>query len=117
MGWRIYYDDGATFDDTQGDPDAAPAFGIVCIVQPDADVGRMVLQGWDWYYWEPDDGLWWGSDVYGVLDRLLHRLPVVALGQGRLVASPTFRTILQRAIEDPDFPIKSATRRFERPSL
>lgn len=47
MKFRIYYEDHSTFD---GDPFDAPALNVTCIVQPDPDVGRHVLQGRDCYW-------------------------------------------------------------------
>lgn len=116
IDWRVYYSDGSTFDNSKGEPDDAPAFGVVCIPQPDLVTGRMIMHGWDWYYYVPDSDQWWGSDLQGVLDRLLHRLPVLALLQGRNVSNEVFREIFGRADKDPDFPLKSAKHRYESPS-
>lgn len=116
VNWRLYYRDGSTFDSTQGEPKDAPAFGVICIPQPDPIVGRMIMHGWDWYYYVPESGQWWGSDLQGVLDRMLHRLPVVALAQGATVSNTDFREIFERADKDKDFPLKSAKHRYESPS-
>ena len=115
MDWRIFYDDGGTFDDSQGEPVDAPAFGIVCIVQQNADVGRTILHGWDWYYWVSEKVEWWGSDIYGLLDRLLHRLATEAILQGRTVSRREFQQIMKRADKDPGFPPKSGIIAGERP--
>lgn len=114
IDWRIYYDNGHTFDPEDGGPMQAPGFGVICIAQRDPEVGRVILHGWDFYY-QADNGQWWGSDIYGVLDRLLHRLPVSALCAGRTIATDDFRAIMARADKDPDFPPKSARRKLERP--
>ena len=111
--WRIYYDDGSTFDSTEGDPDDAPAFGVQCIVEPDDDGGRVVLNHFDWYYYNPEAGQWWGSDIHGLLDKLQFRIPIEAVMQGRNCSN--FKEILVRATHDPDFPRKSARVRRERP--
>ena len=115
VNWRIYYSDGSIFDNSMGDPDDAPAFGVICIPQPDELVGRTIMHGWDWYYFIPEDQQWWGSDIYGVLDRLLHRLPVIALLQGRSVSNQIYTQIHDRADKDPDFPPKSGRRQYEAP--
>jgi len=114
LSWRIYYDDGSTFDSSQGEPEDAPSFGVVFIPQPDEQVGRMVMQGWDWYYFNKS-GQWWGCDIYGLLDRLLHNLPTRALKQGRTMGNDAYQKLRSVATNDPDFPIKSATRKGERP--
>lgn len=113
--WRIYYDDGSTFDDSQGTPEAAPAFGVLFIVFPDREVGRVVMRGWDWYYFDAETRQWWGSDIHGLLDGLLHDLPRKAYKQGRNVDNKRFRDIMKRAMNDADFPVKSAKRHGEHP--
>lgn len=115
IDWRIYYDDGSTFSSEDGSPEDAPAFGAVVIVFPDEEVGRVIMHGWDWYYWVPEDGTWWGADIYGLLDRLLHRIDCRALLQGRNMLNTEYLALFKRASEDPDFPLKSAKRSGERP--
>lgn len=115
MLWRIYYADGSTFDNLQGDPEDAPAFGVIAVVQPDERVGRQVIHQWDWYYWNSDAGQWWGGNLFGVLDRLLNRLPLGALLQGRMESSEKYSEIINRATNDPDFPAKSALLPVEKP--
>lgn len=113
--WRIYYSDGTTVDNTKGGPQYAPSYGIVCIVQPDDMVGRQIMHGWDWYYWHEETQQWWGCDIYGLLDRLLHNMQVTAVKQGRTVSNKDWQSIMQRANEDPDFLPKSSTRKGEHP--
>ncbi len=102
--WRIYYDDGSTFDNSQGSPQDVPAYGVICIVYQNELIGRTIMQRKDWYYYASDEGQWWGSDLHGVLDRLLHRLPTIALCQGRNVSNKTYSKIMGMADKDPDFP-------------
>jgi len=113
--WRIYYDDGSTFDSSMGTPEDAPSHGILVIVFPDEDHGRLVMQGWDWYFYHGKEKNWWGADVHGLLDQLLHNLTVRALKQGRNSPSNVWRETLVRATNDPDFPPRSAIHRRERP--
>ena len=114
--WRIYYSDGSTFDDSQGTPEDAPSFGVIAIPFPGPEVGRVIMNGWDWYYWRADHEQWWGSDIHGLLDSLLHNLPITAIKQGRNISNLEFAAVLERAISDPDFPRKSAKRRRESPN-
>ncbi len=111
--WEIYYDDGTTFSDVDGSPLDAPSFGVIAVVTPDETVGRMVMHKWDWYY--QVDGQWWGSDIYGVLDRLTHNLEVTALKQGRNVNNTAYRRIIGEATTNPRFPKKSAKDYMESP--
>lgn len=115
MDWRIYYGDGSTFDSTQGEPEDAPAFDFQCVVQPDPRVGRTVMAGWDWYYYRVDIGEWWGSDIHGLLDLLLHRFPIKAVCQGRHSYNPVYTEIIKKASEDPDFEPKSGRVEKEHP--
>ena len=113
MKWRIYYDDRTTFDSLNGEPEDAPAFGIQCIVEHDDDVGRTIINGFDWYYYHPESGKWWGSDIHGLLDKLLFRIGVTALLQGRNHAD--YHEIYQLALDDPDFPSKAGKVAREHP--
>lgn len=113
--WRIFYDNDTCFDSTQGKPVDAPAFGIICIVQRSKTVGRTIMHGWDWYYHVPEEHAWWGSDTFGLFDRLLHRLPTEAVLQGRMVSRERFAEIMGWADKDPDFPPKSGRIAGERP--
>lgn len=115
LEWRIYYDDGSTFDSSMGMPEEAPSFGILCIVFPEEDHGRLVMQGWDWYYYHPVEKNWWGADIHGLLDALLHNNPFRALKQGRNTSRQNWNAVLDRATHDPDFPVKSARSKRERP--
>lgn len=117
INWRIYYEDGSTFTNLDGAPEDAPAFGMLMVVQTDPDVGRMIMHAWDWFFWREDDQQWWGADIYGLLDQMLHNKPLKALKQGRNTQTSNYQAILQRAIDDPDFPPKSAVKRGERPHI
>lgn len=110
LAWRIYYDDGATFDSSQGTPQEAPGLGVQVIVQPDPDVGRVVLTRFDWYYYRFDLEQWWASDYFGLLDQLTSdRAGVVgAVKAGRNAGD--YDRILKVATKDPDFPVGNAKR-------
>lgn len=113
--WRIYYDDESTFDSSMGEPMNTPGFGFICIVQPDELVGRMIMWGWDRYYWVPADAQWWGSDDRSIGIRQARRLETVAPSYGANVSNTLFRKIMAAADHDPDFPPKSGKIRGEHP--
>lgn len=101
--WKIYYSDGSTFTSEEGSAEEAPSFGIICIVQPDPERGRNIMHGWDWYYYNDTEGtapMWWGCDLHGLLDRLLHRLSVRAVLQGRTVSNDVWQAITSKANQD-----------------
>jgi hypothetical protein len=113
MNWAVFYDDGSRFTDEDGSPEEAPSFGVIACVAPNEDMGREVIHGWDWYYFNKI--CFWGCDLHGYLDRQLHNLPCRALKQGRTIATPDFKAIHKKACDDPDFPVKSAKRASEHP--
>lgn len=109
MRWRIFYDNGATFD---GPVELAPGDGVIGIVREDvspADFpytnGRELLYGKDHYWWNGER--WLGGDSYGRDDYL--RQPgwrkVIA---GRTVPRVQFESVKQRMETDPEFTQMSA---------
>lgn len=79
MKWRIYYDDGRTFSNEDGELKDAPSFGVQAIVC------------------EPD--LWGCGDFVGLIDYLA-RSGIVKFG--RLCPNEVYDLILKKAREDPD---------------
>lgn len=114
MRWRVYYDDGSTFDDRAGLPWEAPGLGVQVIVQRHPAVGREILTRFDWYYWRVDLGVWWASDLFGLLDQLTsdtaNRVRAVRAGRN----ARAYASVLAMAEGDPDFPRKSARLEGER---
>jgi hypothetical protein len=116
MRWRIYYDDGHTFDDEQGKACDAPSLGVICVVQSDPGCGRMILTGYDYYICLGDD--WLGVDLFGLLDYALNRLERIrGVVAGRAVANDVYTNVMRHAQDDPDFAAKSARRANEQPSM
>lgn len=115
MQWKIYYDNGSTFSDVDGKPHEAPALGVQAVVQADSTVGRQVIQGRDFYYFE--DGLWNSADVFGLWDYLCRPGAEKIVRFGRNMSSAHFHAVLKKASTDPDFPVKSAWYPDERPDL
>lgn len=101
--WRIYYHDGSTFSNEDGEPSQAPADGIEVIVQVDARAGRSVIEGKDFYIF--DGAKWVGMDGDGMKAWFRTR---GELKQGLTVSRQRFDEILHAALNDPDFPRKSA---------
>ncbi|HSH00477.1 MAG TPA: hypothetical protein VLB27_10525 [candidate division Zixibacteria bacterium] len=101
--WRIYYDDGSTFSDEDGGPEAAPSEGFVCAVGYDERGQRYIMHGWDFYQWDDEGKQWWGMDRYGLHDRLRRNL-VFAYKEGRTVTRTQFEALIARAHADADFP-------------
>jgi hypothetical protein len=104
MKWRIYYDDGSTFDSDQGSPEDAPPYGFICAIGRDETDKRYIMHGWDYYQWDKEANQWWGMDRDGLIDRLCRNL-VYAFKLGRTVSKTDFYDTMSRAHKDPDFPM------------
>lgn len=113
--WAVVYDDGTVFTDKDGSPEDAPSFGVIACVSPCEELGREVIHGWDWYYFNEEFGCFWGCDLHGLLDRLLNNLAVSAVKQGRSIYTPKFRELHKMACEMEGFPKKSARSKREHP--
>ena len=102
LAWRVYYDDGSTFDSSMGGPDDAPPFGVVCVLQRTADgCGVVSLQERDFFV---HDGVAWVPvDKTGIWDRLINRLPLHGLLIGRMLRDDVYVGIIQRKNRDMDF--------------
>ena len=111
MKWRIYYGDGTTFDSDDGATTEAPATNVQAIVQPDPDVGRHIINRFDWYFFDEESGEWFGVDWFGLIDWMMRTGLVKA---GRTIGNREYREILQRASDDPGFERKSGWRENER---
>jgi hypothetical protein len=112
MQWRIYYSDGSTCSDEDGPIELAPGEGVVVIAMADAEIGRELVCGKDFYYWE--HGRWWDADQYG-RDDYLRRPGWKKTIAGRNVPRETYRALCKRATDEPGLPPKSARSPRERP--
>jgi hypothetical protein len=104
--WRIYYGDGSTVSDDV-DPFTVPGVDVQAIVQRDADVGRYVLHHMDFYWWVEADRQWHQGDVFGLWDYLARPGPKKVVF-GRSLDNQSYKALLTVAVNDPDFPVKSA---------
>lgn len=101
--WRIYYDDGSTFDSTDGRPEDAPPLGFICAIGYDEGGARYIMHGWDHYCYDRDSNQWWGMDYVGLFDRLIHN-KIYAYKAGRTITKTAYREIMDLAHSDKDFP-------------
>lgn len=104
MDWQIYYEDGSSFDSSQGTPAEAPPVGVIVIVQCDLTPPhkRELVKGDNYYYWSPAMQ-WQGIDRDGVIDALLERKDVIGLKQGRRVTRIEYNAFSTVAHQHPDF--------------
>lgn len=95
--WRIYYDDGSTWADTDGPVEDAPGLGVVVILVEQAE--SFVIVGHDFYCWHADQERWWGADQSGVWD-YLHRPGWKKVIFGRTVPNEIYGRIHAHAMRD-----------------
>lgn len=97
MRWRVYYDDGSTFDGSDS-PWEAPANGVQALAfetKSEAHPFR-VIHTKDAYYWR--DGAWYGCDIMGLWDYLmLYRGPKAVLFGRTMYRDVDFFALLERA--------------------
>ena len=80
--WRIYYSDGSTFDNSQGEPSASPPFGVQAIVcLPD---------------------LWGCGDFAGLIQYLIEPSMQKCVRFGKLATNDEYDRAVSRARLDPD---------------
>lgn len=118
LRWRIYYDDDSVADN-ESTPDAfdVPALGVIAIVKADLEVGRLVVSECHYYCYRPDERTWYGvgrGDTLsaGLVDYLIQPGPRKVIF-GRTISNAKFDAIMKRALNDVDFPAKSASHSVE----
>jgi hypothetical protein len=124
--WKLWYADGSTFCDQDGDFADAPHLGALVLATEDPDVGRELDWGprGEFFAWWPGKTKPWGFDRTGILDYLLTqdwpettRLADLSLDAwrtsgvkvGRSVDNHEWQAILATVIADDYLPLKSAT--------
>lgn len=104
IDWVVYYNRETTFNNDDGDPIDAPAWGIQVIAQTDDQVGRRLISQSDFYLFI--DGKWVGVDFIGLIDHLANVLGIVKVG--RMIDRQQYRAILEQAgIDQLGLPPKS----------
>lgn len=94
--WRIYYDDGRTFNHTNGPPENAPPWGVIDIIQWDLRTDKRYHQTGDYYCFESD--YWFACDLMGLIDYLARGKGIVKFG--RTIPTMKYNKIRQQASED-----------------
>lgn len=110
--WTIYYGDGLTYDERDGDAYAAPARDVQMVAVADPDHGWYLCRSNDYYWYLSETDVWQGGDVFGLWDYLIEPGPKKVLF-GRTVSNAEFEKILMRAYADQS---KTAWRPRERES-
>lgn len=93
--WRVYYDDGSTYDSDDGPWSDAPADGIICVVRRDGERTEFVSGG-DYYVRFAEDGSIIATEDIGPLLRRL----APWLKFGRFTSHRNQARIMDRAKDD-----------------
>lgn len=104
--WKVYYGDFSTFSNLNGDIYSVPSVNVQAICVKDNKVGRMILSRKDFYSIDEMENFS-GFDLFGLFDYLSQNGPKKILF-GRTIPNEKFDEIIKLAINDSDFPIKSA---------
>jgi hypothetical protein len=97
MRWRIYYGDGSTFCDRDGDQWKAPATGVQ-VVAVEIRGHVQLCHGKNVYIWR--DGLWIGCDEAGFYDYLMTPPEPKRVLFGRSIRTDSFWKIVERASKE-----------------
>lgn len=110
MKWRVYYANHTTFD---GAPDQAWPLGVIGIVHQDAETGRSICHGKDYYIYLEAEDRWETVDIFGLWDYLCQSGWKRVLF-GRTIPNREYARLLAQMLADPDFPPKTAWHGEER---
>lgn len=105
--WRIYYTDGTTFSNKDGNPYDAPKEGVQVILKTEPDVGRFMIAMKDYYWFDHQRQEWFGGDMAGFYQHLRQPGPS-CVTFGTFVTHREYEECVKAALCDPDFPPKSA---------
>ena len=113
LRWKIFYVDGSTYSNKQGNPEDAPGNGVAAVVQEDDVVGVQVHHQHDFYCFASKFGGWYALDYFGLAQYLAYPgLKTVKLGD--VMPTHKYRDLIASLHKDPDLPNKSARYNWER---
>lgn len=104
--WRLYYEDGSTFDNIQGKPHEAPMFPRVQIVGQPGVRERIgfpdIVEGMSFFLYRTDLNAWLGyeqeSFLYDEFERVGHLIG--CFRKGRHIGEGDYRDIWNRVRAD-----------------
>ena len=101
MAWRIYYDDGTTWDHSLGLPRDKRRWGVLAILLDQGKGHHRIMSNGDFYLF---DGVgWFAVDLFGMADWVVHRLEQIKLVLvGRMVPDERFREVYAQVKLDAD---------------
>jgi hypothetical protein len=101
MNWRLYYEDGSTFDDMDGKPWDSPRWGMVAVAQPGTTKFKDRLINGPVFLYREDWGCW--METADPEDLLSEYCPVItAYRKGRYMRRDLWKAIMNRVVDDLD---------------
>jgi hypothetical protein len=101
--WRVYYEDGTTWDWKRGFEDI-PAWGVLCILQcvevSGSNPRYHIVHGCKFYMRVDDE--WLHAYDNDIIDCLVHNKHIAKLLVGRMTTQRRFAEVYQAAKNDKD---------------
>jgi hypothetical protein len=113
MRWKIFYTDGTTFSNQDGEPEDAPGWGVIAVAQEDDVVGVQIHHQRDFYCFAPEFGGWYAVDYFGFA-QYLARPGLKVIKVGDVMPTNEYLKLIHSLHEDPELPTKSARYSWER---
>lgn len=113
MRWKIFYGDGTTYSDLNGDAWDAPPVNVQAVVVSDPQHGWYCCRADDFYWYIPEENRWYSGERFGMFDYLTQP-GMKKIIFGRSIPDWEYQQILDRAMNDPDLPAKTGWQAHER---
>ncbi len=112
MKWKVFYINGETFSNQNGNPEDAPGGGVLAVVQEDDSVGVLVHQMNDFYVFDEQYGGWYGLDYIGFTQYVIRPgFKIVKVGEA--MDTERYKRMIADIRKDPNLPNKSANYPWE----
>lgn len=96
--WKIYYGDGSSFSNLDGEPSLAPGLNVQII-----RINNGTLHSKDYYLYHKDNG-WFGvMGEISCLDQIINTSKIVTVKAGRTIGNQEFHDLLLTATYDEAF--------------
>jgi hypothetical protein len=97
--WKLWYADGTTFSDKDGEPWESPVQGVVAVTQPGV-VGKDILWN-ESHYLHHANGEWSAHDLLGLVDQTTSQINSLDCHrQGWDMPTRPFKDIVNRALRE-----------------
>ena len=95
--WRVYYEDGSTWQPIDARP--LDPYGVLCILQRVDDVYNIVF---GCKYYMQSDGIWLHATEHDLVDYIVNGKVIDKLLVGRVVSNAAFNKVYERVKRDKD---------------